>query len=114
MIAEALQKLGGEGHRDDVIAIIQKEAPAGDAQLLRHAAIACFERVAGNPREEGVIFGSRFGPQSHRWTLGYTASRHLAALQQGSGATGAAAAQSASVEVIRAHAAQPKPPRQPR
>jgi hypothetical protein len=77
LIVEALERFGGEAHRDIIIDyIVASQAGAADGTNLRDAVMACFDREAGELDRADVVFGLRFGPGSHRWTLG-PAARQL-------------------------------------
>jgi hypothetical protein len=72
----ALQLFGGEAHRRLVLDYIRSTVGEyADPKNAEDAAIACFERLAADRPHPDALFFRRFGPGSHRWSLGPGADR---------------------------------------
>jgi hypothetical protein len=75
-ITGALRLFGGEAHRRLVLDYILSTVDEGaDPKNVEDAAIACFERLAADRPHAEALFFRRFGPGSHRWSLGPAADR---------------------------------------
>jgi len=77
-IIGALRLFGGEAHRRVVLDYILTTVGQGaEPKNVEDAAIACFERLAADRPHADALFFRRFGPGSHRWSLGPAADRSM-------------------------------------